>query len=164
MEKENAPHSPVLTGLDRYLADAVDGCELCASPGGELLWEDAFCRVIRVADADYPGFCRVILQRHVAEMTDLTTGEQQHLMGAVFAVERALRTLYRPDKINLASFGNVVPHLHWHVIPRWCDDRHYPQPVWGSAQRLSNAARPTVSSHRLGSEIALHLKSGGKGE
>lgn len=163
MDKENAPHSPTLAGLDRYLAEAVDGCELCASPGGEPVWEDGFCRVIRVADTDYPGFCRVVLQRHVAEMTDLTDAEQQRLMGVVFAVERALRTLYQPDKINLASFGNVVPHLHWHVIPRWCDDRHFPHPVWGSAQRLSSPSRPAVSSRRLAGEIALRLAQANQG-
>ncbi len=37
--------------------------------------------------------------------------------------------------LNLASFGNVVPHLHWHLIPRYLDDRHFPQPVWGPRQR-----------------------------
>ncbi|MDP2246595.1 MAG: HIT family protein, partial [Nitrosomonadales bacterium] len=44
-------------------------CELCMTPGGELIWQDALCRVVRVDDVDYPGFCRVILNRHVKEMT-----------------------------------------------------------------------------------------------
>jgi diadenosine tetraphosphate (Ap4A) HIT family hydrolase len=43
-----------------------------------------------------------------------------------------------PDKINLASLGNVVPHLHWHVIPRFADDAHFPSPVWAQAQRPSS--------------------------
>jgi diadenosine tetraphosphate (Ap4A) HIT family hydrolase len=41
----------------------------------------------------------------------------------------------QPDKINLASLGNVVPHLHWHVIPRFADDAHFPSPIWASPQR-----------------------------
>ncbi len=113
-------------------------CELCSLPGGELLWEDSLCRVVRVTDASgraFPGSCRVILKRHVAEMSDLDAGEARHLMDAVLATERGLRKALRPDKINLASLGNQVPHLHWHVVPRWRDDSHFPAPIWAAAQR-----------------------------
>jgi diadenosine tetraphosphate (Ap4A) HIT family hydrolase len=51
-----------------------------------------------------------------------------------------------PLKINLASFGNMTPHLHWHVIPRWADDAHFPQPVWGPRQRAVDDA--TLSARR----------------
>lgn len=132
-------------------------CELCGSPGGELIWQDALCRVVSVAEPDYPGFCRVILKCHVREMTDLPSGEQQHVMRVVFAVETALRRLYAPDKINLASFGNMVPHVHWHVIPRWVDDRHFPHPVWGTAQRVNSPTRNPVGNRQLGDEIAALL-------
>jgi diadenosine tetraphosphate (Ap4A) HIT family hydrolase len=138
--------------------DPAAACELCDSPGGEQVWEDKLCRVVRVADTDYPGFCRVILNRHSREMTDLGEAERTHVMRIVFAVESALRTLYQPDKINLASFGNVVPHVHWHVIPRWRDDRHFPQPVWGTPQRVASPARLAVSNRRLGDEIAARLR------
>ncbi|OYV48125.1 MAG: hypothetical protein B7X10_03550, partial [Burkholderiales bacterium 21-58-4] len=74
--------------------------------------------IVLVDDEDYPGFCRVILQRHVAEMSDLGLAEQMDMMRVVFAVERTMRGVLVPDKINLASLGNVTPHLHWHVIPR----------------------------------------------
>ena len=110
-------------------------CELCQSAGGELLWSDEVCRVIRVDDADFPGYCRVIWQAHVVEMTDLSAEQQAHLMHVVFAVESAVRAETCADKINLASFGNVVPHVHWHIIPRWRDDAFFPQPVWGMRQR-----------------------------
>lgn len=110
-------------------------CELCEQSGGELLWQDEFCRVIWVNDQDYPGFCRVIWKSHVKEMTDLLPQERNHLMSVVFAVEQAIREELSPDKINLASLGNVVPHMHWHVIPRFNSDRHFPNPIWGTPQR-----------------------------
>jgi diadenosine tetraphosphate (Ap4A) HIT family hydrolase len=91
--------------------------------------------VIRVDDAAHPGFCRVVWRAHVAEMTDLAPADRSHLFEVVMATEAALRVLMQPDKINLASFGNMVPHLHWHVIPRFRDDRHFPESVWGPAQR-----------------------------
>jgi len=102
----------------------IEPCELCHRLGGHPLWRDEFCRVVLVEDRDYPGFCRVILERHVAEMTDLAPGERMRLMDAVFATEAALREVLRPHKINIASLGNVTPHLHWHVVPRHSEDRH----------------------------------------
>jgi len=110
-------------------------CPLCTEDGGELLWRNDGCRVVLVHDRRYPGFCRVIWNEHVKEMTDLSVAEQDMLMRSVFAVERALRVLAAPEKINLASLGNQVPHLHWHVIPRFSDDAHFPDPVWSSPHR-----------------------------
>lgn len=110
-------------------------CELCETTGGELIWHDTQCRVVRVADADYSGFCRVIWQAHIKEMADLSRGQRQHLMNIVFGVEQALIETMRPDKINLASLGNLTPHLHWHIIPRFRDDAHFPQPIWTAATR-----------------------------
>lgn len=107
-------------------------CPLCETPGGMLLWQDDLCRVVRADEPDYPGFLRVILNSHVREMTDLSALDQAALMRAVCAAEAALRELLQPDKINLASLGNLVPHLHWHVIPRFADDPHFPNPVWGA--------------------------------
>jgi diadenosine tetraphosphate (Ap4A) HIT family hydrolase len=110
-------------------------CELCAPARADTLWQDELCRVVLVDDGDYPGFCRVILNRHVSEMTDLDAAAQQRLMRVVFATEQALRQLLRPEKINLASLGNMVAHLHWHVIPRFADDKHFPGSVWSAARR-----------------------------
>jgi diadenosine tetraphosphate (Ap4A) HIT family hydrolase len=108
----------------------MNSCPLCHPTNETVLWQDERCRVILVDDADYPGFCRVIWGRHVEEMTDLTEPERAHLMAVVFSLEGVLREILRPEKINLASLGNQAPHLHWHVIPRFTDDAHFPDPVW----------------------------------
>lgn len=111
---------------------AID-CELCNSAGEDIVWRDSFARVIRVHDEMQPGFCRVIMERHVKEMSDLKIEERDKLMRIVFSVEEVARAVLAPDKINLASFGNVVPHVHWHIIPRWRDDAHFPNPIWAPA-------------------------------
>jgi diadenosine tetraphosphate (Ap4A) HIT family hydrolase len=116
-------------------------CPLCAEDGGAVVFRDAHLRVVRVDDADYPGFCRVIWNAHVREMSDLAADERAQLMAAVHAVEAAQRAVLRPDKINLASLGNMVPHLHWHVIPRFAGDAHYPQAVWGAREREPDVAQ-----------------------
>lgn len=70
----------------------------------------------------------------------LAPGDRALLMRAVFATDAALRNLLQPLKMNLASLGNLVPHVHWHVIPRFADDSHFPQAVRGARQR-DDAAR-----------------------
>ncbi|GHD61326.1 HIT family protein [Jeongeupia chitinilytica] len=122
-------------------------CVFCRETGGELLWQNELCRVVLADEPDYPGLCRVILRQHVAEMTDLPPADRQRLMAVVFAVEAAQRTVLSPDKINIASLGNVVPHLHWHIIPRWHDDATFPAPVWASPARPG--ARHHVSADTL---------------
>lgn len=129
-------------------------CELCNSPGGELIWRNERCRVVLAAEPDYPGFCRVVWNAHVAEMTDLSPADRAHLMEVVFAVEQAVRESLSPDKINLASLGNVVPHLHWHVIPRFRDDRHFPASIWGPSAR---PASPKRDSSALATALARRL-------
>lgn len=131
-------------------------CPLCRPNGEELLWRDEVLRVIRVGDPDYPGFCRVILNRHVKEMTDLPPDERQRFMQAVYAVESALRELLAPDKINLASLGNQVPHLHWHVIPRFSDDPHFPDPIWAARRRAAppRTVSPAILAERLRERLA----------
>ena len=109
------------------------GCELCDGDGGELLVRREKWRVVRVQGADgaaYPGFCRVVWNEHVKELTDLTLPERQNFMAAVFTLESALRQALRPAKMNIASLGNLTPHLHWHVIPRFRDDPAFPKPIW----------------------------------
>ena len=122
----------------------LDACQLCRETGGDILWQDELCRLVLMADDDYPGFCRIVWKRHVAEMTDLDVAERRHMMSVVFAAERALRATARPDKVNLASLGNVVPHLHWHVIPRWRDDRHFPGSIWSATAREPARRQPVA--------------------
>ena len=61
-------------------------------------------------------------------------------MALVFAVEEAIRHVMQPDKINLAALGNMVPHIHWHVIPRYKDDAYFPGSVWSSRTQESSKA------------------------
>ena len=78
------------------------------------------------------------------------------------AAEAALRKVMAPDKVNLASLGNVVPHLHWHVIPRFADDPHFPNPVWGARLRDAPHAAPADLDALL--RDALHsLLGAGRG-
>ena len=110
-------------------------CPLCVPSPHPILWQDDFCRVVLLEDAHYPAYCRVELLAHVKEMTDLVPQDRSRLMMAVCVVEQALRDLLNPTKMNLASLGNKTPHLHWHVIPRFEEDLHFPNSHWGEITR-----------------------------
>lgn len=124
------------------MSESNNDCVFCREAGGEIIWSNSLARVVNVNDESHPAFCRVILQRHAREMTDLSESERAELMRMVFAVEQAQRTLLEPEKINLACFGNMVAHVHWHVIPRFKSDPHYPNPVWGSRTAGTPQALP----------------------
>jgi diadenosine tetraphosphate (Ap4A) HIT family hydrolase len=137
-------------------------CDLCDGVGGALVWHDEHWRVIRVADADFPAFYRVVHQHHVAEFTDLDAAARTRCMALVAAVEQVLRDSLVPRKINLASLGNQTPHLHWHVIARFDWDSHYPEPVWGAAQRAvqpAPAERLGLSAQQLDTRVAAALQA-----
>ena len=116
-------------------------CPLCAEDGGALVWRGEHLRVIRAQEAGFPAFYRVVWNAHVAEFSDLSAAERVHCMEAVALVEQGLREHLAPTKVNIAALGNMVPHLHWHVIARFGWDSHFPSPVWAVAQRPSPAAQ-----------------------
>jgi diadenosine tetraphosphate (Ap4A) HIT family hydrolase len=139
-------------------------CDLCTLLAGfdqgaaygshrALIWRDADLAVVAVDEAEYPGFCRVVWNGHVKEMTDLAPSERARVMDVVWQVELAQREVMMPQKVNLASFGNMTPHVHWHVIPRYLDDAHFPNPTWAAAQR---AAAPDLLAARRALLPQLH--------
>ena len=123
-------------------------CELCRNAGGEVVAQTRQWRVVRVVDAAFPAFYRVIWNPHVAEFSDLSPADRGECMDVVTRVERVLREQLSPTKVNLASLGNVVPHLHWHVIARFDWDSHFPLPVWASATRAVDP--PAATRLRVG--------------
>lgn len=120
--------------------------------GGLVLLRHARLRIIRATSpdvADTPAFYRVVWNAHVAEWSDLAEADQALCMRTVTAVERVLRQQLQPTKINLAALGNVVPHLHWHVIARFDWDNRFPAPVWAVPVRDNDAERLAQLNARL---------------
>ena len=119
---------------------SVPGCPLCEGPGGTLVWQGDRFRVIRADEAGFPAFYRLVWGAHVTEFSDLSAADRQACTEGVAAIEQALRAHLQPTKVNLATLGNQVAHLHWHVIARFAGDSHFPGPVWAPAQRERDLA------------------------
>ena len=143
--------------VKKIISSAGPACPLCRPDRSSVIWRGRFCRVIIVDDADYPGYCRLIWSKHVREMTDLPIAQRLQCMRVVFAVEQAMRNVFNPDKVNLASFGNMVPHLHWHIIPRFSGDAHFPDPVWAKRRRRKVAAATARIPVKWRSLLKSHL-------
>jgi diadenosine tetraphosphate (Ap4A) HIT family hydrolase len=133
----------------RGLVDASD-CPMCR--GGE---EDLFLadlpssRVVLQNDGDFPGYCVLQYKRHVTEIHQLSSAERAQWVEDVAAVAAAVQAVCEPYKINYAVLGNLVPHLHCHVIPRHPDDGYWGQPIW---------ARPAGSERGLSAEEYAALR------
>lgn len=118
-------------------------CPICRAENENILMQTPNLRVIAVHDeAGSPAFCRVIWREHIAEMTDLPPESRHEIMEAVYRVEAAMRRVLQPAKMNLASLGNVVPHLHWHIIARFENDANFPAPIWAAAARRHEMTLP----------------------
>lgn len=147
-----------MTALEMQSSD----CVLCNEDGGRLLWRNDSLRVVAVDD-ELPGYTRVIRRSHQPEMTDLSTLEQHELMQAVFLIEGVQRQILQAHKVNLASLGNMTPHLHWHIVPRWRDDPWFPDSIWAPRRPATESAvtawqtrRASLADLLPAYEAALH--------
>jgi len=131
----------------------MTSCEICSLTEGEIIWTDNKLRVVLLEHQDYKGYCRVELISHIKEMTDLDETLQFIIMRCVFKVEEVLRKIFNPEKINLASLGNKSPHIHWHVIPRFREDPHFPNSHWG--EKLREGLHQPISAQEKKDLIAL---------
>ena len=120
---------------------ATASCPLCTADGGVLVFRNHQLRVIQASEAGFPAFYRVVWAAHVAEFSDLTPADRLACMDAVVRVERVLRAQLQPTKVNLAALGNMVPHLHWHVVARFDWDTHFPAPLWATPIRAENTEK-----------------------
>jgi diadenosine tetraphosphate (Ap4A) HIT family hydrolase len=101
-----------------------------------VLGELALSRLLLMDDARFPWLVLVPRIAGARELLDLDKDDRANLLGELDGAGRALETLLRPDKLNIAALGNVVPQLHVHLIARYTNDAVWPQPVWGRGERV----------------------------
>ncbi len=97
-------------------------------------------RVLLMDDARFPWLILVPRRWRMRELIDLDITAQQLLLAEIDRCARVLRTLEKPDKLNIAALGNVVAQLHVHVIARRANDAAWPLPVWGFGERVQHAS------------------------
>jgi diadenosine tetraphosphate (Ap4A) HIT family hydrolase len=113
--------------------DSFDWRRFSGQPGFIAELPHSACWLLE--DQTYRGRTVVWLKEHFDDPVDLPTGLRVSLMNEVMFVAEAIRRAVRPDRLNYTCFGNVVPHVHFHIIPRFKSD-----PDWGKAPWRENAA------------------------
>lgn len=92
----------------------------------------ALSRVLMMNDANYPWLIVVPERPGMRDLHDLLPNDLATLMDEIVRASRALQGLFKPDKLNVAALGNMVPQLHVHVIARFDNDPAWPRPVWNA--------------------------------
>ena len=138
-----------MNGRDDW-ATRVSGvaCPLCAPrPAANENWD--FVAALSASslylakNQTYRGQCQLIFdRRHAARFDQLTAAEYEAFAGDLFGAQNAVVRTLRPDHVNIESLGNVVPHLHWHIVPRYVGDARWGMPIW-------TTPLDTMADHRL---------------
>jgi diadenosine tetraphosphate (Ap4A) HIT family hydrolase len=106
----------------------------------QLVGDLEFSRVLLMDDVRFPWLILVPRRAGLRDLIDLPRQDQHRLLDETDRCARVLHTLQKPDKLNIATLGNLVAQLHVHVIARFVHDVAWPQPVWGVGKRKSHSA------------------------
>ncbi|QIL20427.1 HIT domain-containing protein [Thermomonas sp. HDW16] len=113
------------------------------------------CEVRLMDDANHPWLVLVPRVADIVEFIELDPAQRAQLTTEIDAACHALKALFKPDKLNVAALGNLVPQLHVHVIARYKTDIAWPRPVWGAADARPYAPEELIQRVRaLGAALA----------
>jgi len=106
-----------------------------------LLYENEHIK-IETEDSEIP-WLKIFTQIPYKEMSEVPRLIKFEIYDVLDTIEKEMLHYYTPTKINIASFGNYVPHVHWHIMARFEEDSYYPEPMWGRKQRESELKLPS---------------------
>ena len=98
---------------------------------------------IKVHDSEIP-WIKIYSQQNCKEFTECDATTRQQIWLLLELVEREMLDYFKPEKINIASFGNYKPQVHWHVMARFLEDSFYPECMWGEKQREATLDYPPM--------------------
>ncbi len=115
----------------------------------EKLFENEYFYILK-EEASIP-WVKIFTQKPYKELSDCDEKTQANILKAMLVVEECMKQYYTPTKINIALFGNYVPHVHIHVMARFALDSHFPESMWGVKQRESTLCLPdfTIFAQQL---------------
>ncbi len=98
---------------------------------------------IEIEESEIP-WLKIFAQKTVKEMTDCDAQTKQQIWFLLDLIEHEMLDYFKPEKINIASFANYVPQVHWHIMARFKEDSFYPEPMWGEKQREAKLDYPSM--------------------
>ncbi len=128
------------------------------SENSSIIWENSDLK-IEIEESEIP-WLKIFTKHPYREMSDVPYEIKTEIYTLLDLIEREMLSYYKPTKINIASFGNYMPHVHWHIMARFEEDSYYPEPMWGRKQReakLTLASKETFLKQLV---LALQEVSG----
>ncbi len=118
-----------------------------------MIFENELVRV-EVEASEIP-WIKIFTQRKIKEFSECTVEEKTEIFRIIDITEKSMLKYFNADKINIASFGNMLPHVHWHIMARFEGDSCFPEPMWGNKQRESELNLPSfeVFFTQLGDQL-----------
>jgi len=107
-----------------------------------VIYENSQVR-IELEKSEIP-WLKIFSQKDCKEMTDCDASTKQQIWQLLDLIELEMLDYYQPEKINIASFANYVPQVHWHIMARFKNDSFFPEPMWGKKQREADLKLPPI--------------------
>ncbi len=95
-------------------------------------------------EASHIPWLKIFAQQEAKEFTNCSVETQQEIFRVLLVLEKEMLSYFKPEKINIASFANYLPKVHWHIMARYKDDSHFPEPMWGTKQREADLQIPSI--------------------
>ena len=112
---------------------------------------------IEIENSEIP-WLKIFTQEPYKEMSEVPSEIKFQIYELLDLIEVEMIEYFQPEKINIASFGNYVPHVHWHIMARFKEDSFFPEPMWGTKQKEANLSLPSFETFYsdLAKTIALN--------
>lgn len=105
----------------------------------------------------YPGYCVLVLKNHAVELFDLDSVIQSEFNLELMQSTRAIKKIFSADKMNVSSYGNMTPHLHWHIFPRKSTDSNWPEPPWTLMKSFKDNQTTNDTAQKISALLAPFL-------
>ena len=124
-----------------------------------IIYQNEMIR-IETEQSEIP-WLKIFTQHPYKEMSELPHNLKYEIYELLDLIEKEMIRYYTPDKINIASFGNYVPHVHWHIMARFKADSYFPEPMWGEKQREANLNLPSFEAfcRMIAAELETLIRS-----
>ena len=100
---------------------------------------------IEIEPAEIP-WLKIFAQAACKEMSECDEKTRKQIWSLLDLIERQMLNYFQPDKINIASFANYLPQVHWHIMARYRNDSYFPEPMWGKKQRSAKLDFPPIDN------------------
>ena len=97
---------------------------------------------IEIEASEIP-WLKIFTIENIKEFSQCNSQTKQEIFKYLDIIEKEMIDYFNPKKINIASFGNYVPHVHFHIMARFEEDSFFPEPMWGEKQREANLDLPS---------------------